>query len=78
MASGTPYAHAVRKLILDQSKRAHVGHVGSSMAIADIVTLLFLLALLVVGGAVARRSIGRPRPETQDGLSGHAEAPNRE
>jgi len=44
----------------------------------DIVTLLFLLALLVVGGAVARRSIGRPRPETQDGLSGHAEAPNRE
>src|SRR5947207_1700696 len=41
MASGTPYAHAVRKLILDQSKRAHVGHVGSSMAIADIVTLLY-------------------------------------
>src|SRR5437762_11554541 len=41
MASGTPYAHAVRKLILDQSKRAHVGHVGSSMAIAAIVTLLY-------------------------------------
>jgi len=41
MPRGTTYEHAVRKLILDQSKRAHVGHVGSSMAIADIVTLLY-------------------------------------
>ena len=44
----------------------------------DAVTLLFLLALLVAGGAVARRGTGRTRPETQDGLSGHPEAPNRE
>ena len=51
---------------------------GSSRPGPDAVTLLFLLALLVDGGAVARRSIGRTRPETQDGLSGHSEAPNRE
>lgn len=51
---------------------------GSSRPGPDAVTLLFLLALLVAGGAMARRSIGRTRPETQDGSSGHAEAPNRE
>jgi hypothetical protein len=51
---------------------------GSSRPGPDAVTLLFLVALLVAGGAVARRSIGRSRPETQDGLSGHSEAPNRE
>jgi hypothetical protein len=51
---------------------------GSSRPGPDAVTLLFLLALLVAGGAVARRSIGRTRPETQDGSSGHSEAPNRE
>lgn len=41
MPSGASFQYAVRKLILEQSKRAHVGHVGSSMAIADIVTLLY-------------------------------------
>lgn len=51
---------------------------GSSRPGPDAVTLLFLVALLVAGGAVTRRSIGRSRPETQDGLSGHSEAPNRE
>jgi hypothetical protein len=51
---------------------------GSSRPGPDAVTLLFLVALLVAGGAVARRSIGRTRPETQDGSSGHSEAPNRE
>jgi hypothetical protein len=44
----------------------------------DAVTLLFLLALLVAAGAVARRTIGRTRPETQDGLSRHSEVPHRE
>ena len=51
---------------------------GSGRPGPDAVTLLFPVALLVAGGAVARRSIGRTRPETQDGLSGHSEAPNRE
>jgi transketolase len=35
------YAHRVRRLVLEQSKRAHVGHVGSSLAIAEIVALLY-------------------------------------
>jgi transketolase len=41
MPSRTEYAHDVRRLILEQSKRAYVGHIGSAMAIADIVTLLY-------------------------------------
>jgi transketolase len=32
-------------MILEQSKRAHVGHIGSSLAIADIVTLLYAVLL---------------------------------
>lgn len=51
---------------------------GSSRPGPDAVTLLFLLALIVAGGAVARRSTARTPPETQDGLSGHSEVPNRE
>jgi hypothetical protein len=51
---------------------------GSGRPGPDVVTLLFLLALLVAGGAVARRSIGRTRPETQDGLRGHSEVPHGE
>jgi transketolase len=35
------YAHQVRRLILEQSKRAYVGHIGSSLAVADIVALLY-------------------------------------
>ena len=41
MPRSTEYAHRVRKLILEQSKRAHVGHIGSALAIADIVSLLY-------------------------------------
>lgn len=41
MPPRTEYAHDVRRLILEQSKRAYVGHIGSAMAIADIVTLLY-------------------------------------
>jgi hypothetical protein len=52
--------------------------IGSSRPGPDAVTLLFLLALLVAGGAVARRSSGRTRPATQDGSSGHSGSPNRE
>src|SRR5437588_2652492 len=31
----------VRRLILEQSKRANVGHIGSALSIADIVTALY-------------------------------------
>ena len=51
---------------------------GSSRPGPDAVTLLFLLALLVAGGAVARRSIGRTPPKTRDGLVGHSEVPHHE
>ena len=41
MPRSTEFAHSVRKRILEQSKRAHVGHIGSSLAISDLVSLLY-------------------------------------
>jgi transketolase len=35
----TPYA--VRKLILEQSRRANVGHIGSALSVADILVALY-------------------------------------
>lgn len=32
---------SLRKIILDQSKRAHTGHIGSSLSIADIIAVLY-------------------------------------
>jgi transketolase len=37
----------VRRLILQQSKRANVGHIGSALSIADIITALYGLVLHV-------------------------------
>ncbi len=34
-------AQAIRKIILDQSKRANVGHIGSALSIADVITVLY-------------------------------------
>jgi transketolase len=34
-------ACSVRRLVIEQSKRAHVGHIGSSLSIADIMGALF-------------------------------------
>ncbi len=34
-------AKQVRRIILEQAKRAHVGHIGSALSIADIVTVLY-------------------------------------
>jgi transketolase len=31
----------IRKVILDQSKRAHVGHIGSALSIADVLACLY-------------------------------------
>lgn len=33
--------HNVRRVILEQSKRANVGHIGSALSIADIITALY-------------------------------------
>lgn len=35
------FATQVRQIILQQSKKAHVGHIGSSLSIADIVSVLY-------------------------------------
>jgi transketolase len=34
-------AQRIRETVLDQSKRAHVGHIGSSLSIADILAVIF-------------------------------------
>jgi transketolase len=34
-------AHRIRRTVIEQSKRAHVGHIGSSLSIADIIAALF-------------------------------------
>lgn len=34
-------AQRIRKIILDQSRRAHVGHIGSALSIADILACLY-------------------------------------
>jgi transketolase len=34
-------AKQIRRLILEQSKRAHVGHIGSALSVADIVAALY-------------------------------------
>ena len=42
MASDTlAFGTAIRRLVLRQSKRANVGHIGSALSIADIVAALF-------------------------------------
>ena len=48
------YARRIRRIILEQSKRAHVGHIGSALSIADIVAALY-------GGALQI-----PSPENPD------------
>lgn len=35
------FAIQVRQIILTQSRQAHVGHIGSSLSIADIITVLY-------------------------------------
>jgi len=33
--------HQIRRIILEQSKRAHVGHIGSALSVADIIAALY-------------------------------------
>jgi len=37
----------IRKIVLDQSKRAHVGHIGSALSIADIMAALYAHVLRI-------------------------------
>src|SRR5919109_4571872 len=34
-------AQEIRKIILQQSKRAHVGHIGSALSVADVLACLY-------------------------------------
>lgn len=40
-AESARFAHAIRRTVIDQSKRAGVGHIGSSLSIADLITVVF-------------------------------------
>jgi transketolase len=43
-------AHQIRTSVIEQSYRAHVGHIGSAMCIADILAVLFGQAAKLDGG----------------------------
>ncbi|MBC7789364.1 MAG: transketolase [Anaerolineae bacterium] len=65
MASGSILAKEVRRIVLEQSKRANVGHIGSALSIADIVAVLY-------GGAMR---IDSPQEKDRDRFilsKGHA------
>ncbi|MFH1114524.1 MAG: transketolase [Pseudomonadota bacterium] len=38
---GTVTSHWIRRIIIDESKRANVGHIGSALSVADIIAVLF-------------------------------------
>jgi transketolase len=43
-------AHRIRKSIIEESHRAHVGHIGSALCVADILAVLFGDVLRLNGG----------------------------
>jgi transketolase len=49
MAGPAVSPRALRRIVLDQSKRANVGHIGSALSIADIVAALYSSVLRVAG-----------------------------
>lgn len=64
------FASQIRNIILEQSKRAHVGHIGSALSIADIVAALY-------GGALCNGAlcVANPADAGRDRLvlsKGHA------
>jgi transketolase len=42
-------ARDIRRIILEQSKRAHVGHIGSALSVADIIAAIYFGAIRVPG-----------------------------
>jgi transketolase len=44
------FARELRRIVLEQSKRANVGHIGSALSIADVVSVLYSGVLRDVGG----------------------------
>ena len=41
------FAYHIRRIVLEQSKRAHVGHIGSALSIADLVAALYANVLRI-------------------------------
>jgi transketolase len=42
MTSGKDLAAEIRRIVIEESKRANVGHIGSSLSIADLVAAVFV------------------------------------
>jgi transketolase len=61
---GTTLAGEIRRVIIDQSKRANVGHIGSALSIADILAALY--------GGVLRLPEDRDRQDRLVLSKGHA------
>ncbi len=55
----------IRRIILEQAKRAHVGHIGSALSIADIVAALY-------GGVLRISSVDDPERDRFVLSKGHA------
>jgi transketolase len=47
MVDSFPIARLIRQTILEQAKRAHVGHIGSALSVADIVASLYTNVLSI-------------------------------
>lgn len=47
MTAAAVTGQAIRRIVLEQSKRANVGHIGSSLSIADLLAVLFAHELRV-------------------------------
>ena len=45
--SENPSGHAIRRIILEQSRRANVGHIGSALSVADLLAVLYDTTLRV-------------------------------
>src|SRR4051794_13926629 len=45
--SAGPLAAHIRRLVIEQSKRANVGHIGSCLSIADILAVLYAEGLRI-------------------------------
>jgi transketolase len=58
-------AKQIRRVILDQSKRAHVGHIGSALSVADIIAALY-------GGVLRVREPKDPERDRFVLAKGHA------
>ncbi|MBV9866367.1 MAG: transketolase [Abitibacteriaceae bacterium] len=65
-----PLARQIRRIILEQSKRAHVGHIGSALSIADIIAALY--GGSSIGGSLRIESPDDPERDRFVLSKGHA------